>query len=682
MKKETFCILPWVHLATQPDGALNICCLSSNTLKADSGEELRLDTHSLEQIWGSQDLQNVRNKMLSNQKIHGCDVCYRDESNGKTSPRQMHNDTWTKKLGAEKIQHLIQSSQEDPQSYARNHQDGVLYFNFRFSNNCNLRCRMCFPMSSNGLSKEFRELIEKQETFPRFYKTIFPQSDLVAWSQNETFVKNMNLALPYLKEVYITGGEPMIGKDTLQFLKMAVESNCAQNIELTFHTNTTHWNESVTELFAHFKKVTIHCSIDGFGLVDEYIRYPTRFHKVEDVFDKYLELTVRVPTVSVSIACSVSIYNIFSLPELVKWYLKKKSQKEINLNYIQFTSVHYPEFLNINIIPPSLRHKALSAIRDCLELIKSAEPYFSPTRTSLKPLLDVLQLNTIAEKADIDSFLAFHKELDTHRNQSVSHYIPDVEYILNFYSSQDVKYSQPMFPTTYKRLWLSHLGHLVTNKNLNYLEIGSYEGQSSAWVMKNILPDTTCMATVIEPFFIEGTKQRFYKNMDSQKLLPRLHVFEEPSESALKKLKPANFDLIYVDGDHTYEAVLKDALQSWPLLKIGGIMVFDDYYWMKWLLSDDQRPEHAIDHFISMMGGQLEVIHRGLQVFVKKCGEIPDSTNTHAMLTKNTVAQKNRVPWLIGKMALAALYRYHSVKIDKNFKQLNLRDPEEMYPSC
>jgi sulfatase maturation enzyme AslB (radical SAM superfamily)/predicted O-methyltransferase YrrM len=681
MSQKTFCILPWVHLATQPDGTLNICCLSSQTLKADTGEELRLDTHSMEQIWGSQDLQNVRKKMLSNQKLQSCELCYQDEAIGKTSPRMMQNWNWEKKLGKSAIKNLIETYSNDPESFAKNRETGVAYFNFRFNNSCNLRCRMCFPTSSHGLSREFRELLDAQKSFPRLYKGLLQKSDLVSWSQNEKFVSNIQAVLPYLKEVYITGGEPMIGRETFDFLKMAVDLGWAKNIELTFHTNTTHWNESVVGLFPAFKKVTVNCSIDGHGIVDEYIRYPTSFSKVEDVFDKYLELTTRISTVAISIACSVSIYNVFSLPKLVSWYLEKKKQNKNNLLYIQFTLVHYPTFLNINLIPPSFRYRALYSLKKALELVKSAEPYVSPTINSLEPLVAIIQKQSLPKSEDIDDFMAFQLELDKNRNQSVGLYVPEVEKIVNFYLCRGVEYSQPMFPTTYKRLWLSHLGHLVNKKNLKYLEIGAYEGQSSSWVLKNILTDPTCTGTLIEPFFVEGVKQRFYKNMQIHKLLSRLDVYEEPSETALLRLPPGSFDLIYVDGNHTYEGVMSDALKSWPLLKVDGILVFDDYYWMKWLLAVDQRPEIAIDQFIAMMGSQIEVLHQGLQVFVRKKGELPTIQNTALMSSPPTALGTYRMPNVIGRYALKALYMYQTKKIDWKFQRLKLTDPEEMYPT-
>ena len=41
----------------------------------------------------------------------------------------------------------------------------------------------------------------------------------------------------------------------------------------------------------------------------------------------------------------------------------------------------------------------------------------------------------------------------------------------------------------------------------------------------------------------------------------------------------APFDLIYIDGSHTAADVLTDAVLAFQLLRVGGVMIFDDYLW-------------------------------------------------------------------------------------------------------
>ena len=100
----------------------------------------------------------------------------------------------------------------------------------------------------------------------------------------------------------------------------------------------------------------------------------------------------------------------------------------------------------------------------------------------------------------------------------------------------------------------------------------------------------------------------------------------------------AEFDFIYIDSDHSPTAVLADAVLAWPLLKVGGVMIFDDYLWLPPDLdpnSDKQgwsveaalqvitkHPERAtktgIDAFLAAIVGQYEVIGQGYQMAVRK----------------------------------------------------------------
>ena len=77
------------------------------------------------------------------------------------------------------------------------------------------------------------------------------------------------------------------------------------------------------------------------------------------------------------------------------------------------------------------------------------------------------------------------------------------------------------------------------------------------------------------------------------------------------------FDLVYIDGDHTRDAVLVDSLLAWHALRPGGILVWDDYEWGP-ELPLDQRPKQAIDVFLSLHAGELDTMHRGYQIIVRR----------------------------------------------------------------
>ena len=77
------------------------------------------------------------------------------------------------------------------------------------------------------------------------------------------------------------------------------------------------------------------------------------------------------------------------------------------------------------------------------------------------------------------------------------------------------------------------------------------------------------------------------------------------------------YDFIYIDGSHVAKDVLTDACMAWPLLKPAGFMVFDDYLWgpPRDVL---HRPKAAIDAFCNLFAEEVEIIHVGYQLVVRK----------------------------------------------------------------
>ena len=167
----------------------------------------------------------------------------------------------------------------------------------------------------------------------------------------------------------------------------------------------------------------------------------------------------------------------------------------------------------------------------------------------------------------------------------------------------------------------------------HFLEIGSFEGRSAVWIAENMMQqgDTlTCIDTW------EGGEEhgeedmgsvygRFTHNMQllqSKKAIGLSVHMGTSIEQLAHWLVEApedhpTFDFIYIDGSHTAPDVLTDACMAWPLLKAGGLMVFDDYAWgpPRDIL---HRPKLAIDSFINIFAEQIEIVHMGYQLVVRK----------------------------------------------------------------
>jgi predicted O-methyltransferase YrrM len=180
--------------------------------------------------------------------------------------------------------------------------------------------------------------------------------------------------------------------------------------------------------------------------------------------------------------------------------------------------------------------------------------------------------------------------------------------------------------------WDIHLEEFKHKPNLNFLEIGSYEGRSTIWLLENVLTDPSSKISCIDLF--DGTleennmendpnlnldyEQTFWNNI--QPFKEKVQVFKGWSHEILRKFDTNNsFDFAYIDGDHTAYGTLMDAVLIHPLIKPGGMIIFDDYAWKDPSEpSPQESPELAIDSFCYIFDKYYTVIHQGWQVIIKK----------------------------------------------------------------
>ena len=185
----------------------------------------------------------------------------------------------------------------------------------------------------------------------------------------------------------------------------------------------------------------------------------------------------------------------------------------------------------------------------------------------------------------------------------------------------------PMFPNWFdgqKHNFENHLTKFKGKPNLKFLQVGAYTGDASEWLLSNILLDQSSTLTDVDTW--EGSDEREHKAMDfnlvygvyRNRMSKYENVIPIKGDSALVlSILADDYDFIYIDGDHTEEAVYRDAMNAWPRLKTGGVLAFDDYLWGQ-DVHPSLRPQIAIDKFLEMYNDSLIVLHKGYQVWVQK----------------------------------------------------------------
>jgi predicted O-methyltransferase YrrM len=163
------------------------------------------------------------------------------------------------------------------------------------------------------------------------------------------------------------------------------------------------------------------------------------------------------------------------------------------------------------------------------------------------------------------------------------------------------------------------------------LELGCYEGRASVWFLQNVLTHPLATLTVVDTFLgsdesgapaVEGMLERFQRNVQLTGSAIKVRILRSSTVQALAQLLTEDgsenaFDLIYVDASHRADDVITDAVLSFRLLKLGGLIIFDDYEW-EWRPSALDRPKIAIDAFMTIFQRSLAVVHIGYQVLLKK----------------------------------------------------------------
>lgn len=181
-------------------------------------------------------------------------------------------------------------------------------------------------------------------------------------------------------------------------------------------------------------------------------------------------------------------------------------------------------------------------------------------------------------------------------------------------------------------VWEQILDKYKGQPGVRALEIGSYEGRSTVWLLENILTHPTAQIDCIDTF--EGSVEHERMGLNLHNLLNRFVLNIEPHKEKVFWFKGRsqdvlrnsphyqNYDFIYIDGSHKSADVLEDAVLSFRLLKVGGLMIFDDYAWNGGGPTEFDNPMLGVNSFYYAYQNQLEAVHLSYQaVFRRKRAE-------------------------------------------------------------
>ena len=415
----TFCVYPWMEFIVGPDKNARLCCIADGVLLSKSNRPYSLDKVSLNKIWNSEAIRDVRKKMLAGEKIKACSRCYYLEDIGQTSYRQIFNKTWLDSEHGNEIINRILKSKKNNFSV----DVPPLYLDLRLGNKCNLQCRMCNPVNSSKIYQEQKELIQEKKDIGYLIDKSFLNEDDYSfhnWHRSPGIWKTISQWLPSIKKLYLTGGEPTLIKKNWELINLLQKKGYSKKITLEFNINCTYVPNALLDTFNTFKFVCLNLSIDGYGKVQEYIRHPSRWNILKKNILKILKK--KTENVHVYFVPVVQVYNIIYLDQLLRWI--DELQKEYRHVYHSPIFCTGPDYFDISILPQNVRDISLKRINS-YQL-----NYSGHDRVLMESLETIKRILTTIRKKDsifqLRSFFEYTSILDEKRGNSFKKDLPEL----------------------------------------------------------------------------------------------------------------------------------------------------------------------------------------------------------------------------------------------------------------
>jgi sulfatase maturation enzyme AslB (radical SAM superfamily) len=389
---QTFCIYPWIHLHAYPTGEAYPCCHA----EMKPGIVGNCKTNTLAEIWQDKPMQQLRADMLSETPHAACTRCYEQEASGFFSGRKSAN----KHHG-----HHIKKLDQNPFE--------MTYWDIRFSNLCNLKCRSCGHIFSSQWYQDQAKLAGPEWKERNTVLNYAGRTETDMWTQLEPH-------LDYVEQIYFAGGEPLLMEEHYQILDELVQRK-RFDVRLIYNTNFTHTDlkgRSVFEYWKQFDSVAVGASLDGQGPYAEYIRKGTDWAVVEQ---NRRDMLAICPRVDFYISPTLSIMNAWHLPDFHRAWVEQGliRAQDLNVNILQD-----PPHYRIDIAPAEYKGMLLARYREHIEWLRGQDPLQRATQG----FESAVTFMTATDNTHlIDTFWRKTHELDAIRKENILDVIPELK---------------------------------------------------------------------------------------------------------------------------------------------------------------------------------------------------------------------------------------------------------------
>ena len=408
-QKQVFCVAPFVNMWYRNSGdyyVMRPCCETRTDgfyWKEKNEETGKLDM--FDQYWNSEYIKDIRKSMMENKPHKICTDCVAIEN--KTGRR--HRDDYKRYL-----QDKDDSVEMNTES--GNQWNSPLTLDYRPSNLCNLKCRMCGPGSStewakeidNNINGEYNELRKMSDGTEVYY---FDNNKSRLYDKNLTFDNQYkNVPLKNIRRAAFLGGEPLLQNETFEIMSYWAENNNT-DIRVNITTNGTNFTKQWIDLFKKFTNIKIVLSSDGVDDTFNYIRTNANWNKVKENITEI----AKIKNIEVVYSYTIQMYNSFNLVNILDFLRKWNADH----TYLRDFDEHFAERVQQTYLSTALLDN-----KDRNSIMSDLGSYISkhPEMTRLgHEMMDVLQADTgrTVSEAERKYFSDYTAKLDKVRKTNL-----------------------------------------------------------------------------------------------------------------------------------------------------------------------------------------------------------------------------------------------------------------------
>lgn len=404
MTSDKLCVVPWIHLNIESDGRVVPCCLTSghDYVVGD------INSQSTSEIFNSDTMKQLRSDMIQGIEPKICNKCFDQERIINRSGRTINNAIF--KTSYDNISNITNKDGSITEFKLK-------YWDFRFSNLCNFKCRTCGPRYSSAWVPDAKQMnFSSQDKLWHIRRV-----------DNRPNYEFLEQHIQYVEKIHFAGGEPLMMQEHWDTLELVDRYN-RYDVSVFYNTNLsilTYQNRSVLEYWKRWQpdRLRVAVSIDEIDERAEYVRSGTKWSTLEQNLSKITELD----NITVVTSITVSAYNVFRIPEIIERLVdlnvivKKHKYKNFNLNILID-----PEYARASTLPTLFKQEIIEKFNQFVTRFKTQ--YNHDLGQMFKCVIEHLKQDSNPD--NLAQFIKFNTSLDNIRQENMVLMIPELKNII------------------------------------------------------------------------------------------------------------------------------------------------------------------------------------------------------------------------------------------------------------